>query len=174
LIAGYAKTQLTMTKRPQLNHRNRANAKPDLLVKLMAGDTVIDQSDDVGLWQRVLAEIRGVAAPKAAPTPPAGRVVVPPTRQGDASALDALLRSWGSQRKSWRVRLGQALRPLTSRWTSEFGRRSRGTPLSVGPRPCLRPGSLQRLCLSGSAIRESLMSPYRWCVPRWRPSTSMT
>ncbi|MGE3915045.1 MAG: hypothetical protein AB7F78_05035, partial [Hyphomicrobiaceae bacterium] len=39
--------------------------KPDLVVKLMAGDILIDESADVGLWQRVLAEIRGVAPPLA-------------------------------------------------------------------------------------------------------------
>lgn len=40
--------------------------KPDLIVKLFAGDTLVDQSTDVGLWQRVLAEVRGMTLPKAA------------------------------------------------------------------------------------------------------------
>jgi len=35
--------------------------KPDLIVKLFAGEMLIDQSADAGLWQRVLAEIRGLA-----------------------------------------------------------------------------------------------------------------
>jgi hypothetical protein len=34
--------------------------KPDLTVKLFAGDTLVDQSTDVALWQRVLSEIRGL------------------------------------------------------------------------------------------------------------------
>ena len=44
--------------------------KPDLIVKLFAGDTLIDQSTDVGLWQRVLGEIRGLTV-----SPPRGRGV---------------------------------------------------------------------------------------------------
>lgn len=39
------------------------DTKPDLIVKLYAGDTVIDQSTDPALWQRVLSEIRGISAP---------------------------------------------------------------------------------------------------------------
>jgi hypothetical protein len=38
--------------------------KPDLIVKLFAGDTLIDQSTDAGLWQRVLSEIRGLTLPR--------------------------------------------------------------------------------------------------------------
>ncbi len=34
--------------------------KPDLSVKLFAGEVLVDQSTDVALWQRVLLEIRGV------------------------------------------------------------------------------------------------------------------
>jgi hypothetical protein len=34
--------------------------KPDLIVKLFAGDTLVDQSTDTGLWQRVLSEIKGL------------------------------------------------------------------------------------------------------------------
>ncbi len=37
--------------------------KPDLVVKLFAGDVLVDQSTDVALWQRVLAEMRSIAAP---------------------------------------------------------------------------------------------------------------
>lgn len=42
--------------------------KLDLIVKLFAGETLVDQSTDAGLWQRVLSEIRGLTA---APKPPA-------------------------------------------------------------------------------------------------------
>jgi hypothetical protein len=45
----------------------RMERKPDLIVKLYAGETVVDESTDPGLWQRVLAEIRGITAP---PPPP--------------------------------------------------------------------------------------------------------
>jgi hypothetical protein len=38
----------------------RMDKKPDLIVKLFAGDTLIDQSTDAGLWQRILSEIRGL------------------------------------------------------------------------------------------------------------------
>lgn len=38
--------------------------KPDLIVKLFAGDTLVDQSTDVGLWQRVLSEIRNIPPPQ--------------------------------------------------------------------------------------------------------------
>lgn len=68
--------------------------KPDLVVKLMAGDTQIDQSTDVGLWQRVLAEIRGVAPPFASAIPAAlvvpvgGRAETPSARQGAGSTLE--------------------------------------------------------------------------------------
>ena len=44
-----------------LNGTNQMEKKPDLIVKLFAGETLIDQSADAGLWQRVLAEIRGLA-----------------------------------------------------------------------------------------------------------------
>lgn len=58
--------------------------KPDLIVKLFAGDTLIDQSADAGLWQRVLSEIRGLtfthqATPKASDSTLIG--------VGDASAI---------------------------------------------------------------------------------------
>jgi hypothetical protein len=43
--------------------------KPDLIVRLFAGDTLVDESADAALWQRVLAEIRGLApAPVARQT----------------------------------------------------------------------------------------------------------
>jgi hypothetical protein len=38
--------------------------KPDLTVKLFAGDTLVDESTNVELWQRVLGEIRGLNVPK--------------------------------------------------------------------------------------------------------------
>jgi hypothetical protein len=57
--------------------------KPDLVVKLMAGDTLVDQSTDVGLWQRVLAEIRGVAPP---PDPTSPVSLVAPAEQRTAPA----------------------------------------------------------------------------------------
>lgn len=43
--------------------RQRMDKRPDLIVKLFAGDALVDQSADVALWQRVLAEIRNVDAP---------------------------------------------------------------------------------------------------------------
>jgi hypothetical protein len=39
--------------------------KPDLIVKLFAGDTVVDESTDPALWQRVLSEIRGIGGAPA-------------------------------------------------------------------------------------------------------------
>lgn len=44
------------------------DTKPDLIVKLYAGDTVIDQSTDPALWQRILSEIRGISAPSPLPS----------------------------------------------------------------------------------------------------------
>jgi hypothetical protein len=41
--------------------------KPELVVKLFAGETLVDQSTDVALWQRVLSEIKGVASAKLGP-----------------------------------------------------------------------------------------------------------
>jgi len=38
--------------------------KPDLIVKLFAGETLVDQSTDAELWQRVLSEIRGLSKPQ--------------------------------------------------------------------------------------------------------------
>jgi hypothetical protein len=35
--------------------------KTELIVKLYAGETLVDQSTDVGLWQRVLSEIRDIS-----------------------------------------------------------------------------------------------------------------
>jgi hypothetical protein len=52
--------------------------KPDLIVKLFAGDTLVDQSTDAGLWQRILSEIRGLAAP----TPPVTPKTPGPLRSG--------------------------------------------------------------------------------------------
>lgn len=37
--------------------------KPALIVRLLAGNVVIDESNDAALWQRVLSEIRGLPAP---------------------------------------------------------------------------------------------------------------
>jgi hypothetical protein len=34
--------------------------RPDLIVRLFAGDVLVDESDDVLLWQKVLGEIRGL------------------------------------------------------------------------------------------------------------------
>ena len=44
--------------------------KPELIVRLLAGDTVVDESTDAALWQRVLAAIRGIE-----PLPDATRAV---------------------------------------------------------------------------------------------------
>jgi hypothetical protein len=45
--------------------------KPDLIVRLFAGETLVDQSTDAGLWQRVLSEIRGLtSAPPNIPDRP--------------------------------------------------------------------------------------------------------
>jgi hypothetical protein len=38
--------------------------KRDLVVKLYVGNVLVDESTDVGLWQRVLSEIKGVPAPE--------------------------------------------------------------------------------------------------------------
>lgn len=37
--------------------------KPELIVKLYAGDALVDQSTDAALWQRVLSEIRNIPLP---------------------------------------------------------------------------------------------------------------
>jgi hypothetical protein len=42
--------------------------KPDLIVRLFAGETLVDQSTDAGLWQRVLSEIRGLTVAQPAVT----------------------------------------------------------------------------------------------------------
>jgi len=44
--------------------------KPDLIVKLFAGETLVDHSTDVGLWQRVLSEIRGLKPAQSPISPP--------------------------------------------------------------------------------------------------------
>lgn len=43
-------------------------SKTELSVKLFAGDTLVDASNDVALWQRVLSEIRGLAGAPVAPS----------------------------------------------------------------------------------------------------------
>lgn len=47
--------------------------KLDLIVKLYAGDTVVDESTDPALWQRVLSEIRGISAVQPLPPKPGER-----------------------------------------------------------------------------------------------------
>ena len=75
--------------------------KPDLVVKLMAGDTLIDQSADVSLWQRVLAEIRGVAPPLTPISPgifvaPAGqKAALAASSQSNLSSIEAFAADLG-------------------------------------------------------------------------------
>jgi hypothetical protein len=64
--------------------------KPELIVKLFAGDTLVDQSTDVGLWQRVLSEIREVTPPGR---PLASRDPAGSTNEKEASAEAATRRA---------------------------------------------------------------------------------
>ncbi len=90
------------------------NDKPDLVVKLMAGDTLIDQSMDVGLWQRVLAEIRGVAPPVISNNPPApvvGGPETPSKRQGTGSTIDSFATELGVTTEELEGGLGPSTEP---------------------------------------------------------------
>jgi hypothetical protein len=59
--------------------------KPDLIVRLFAGDTLVDQSTDANLWQRVLSEIRGLA-----PAPSASTKQFEPEPEADTDASPAI------------------------------------------------------------------------------------
>src|ERR1700733_1593539 len=66
--------------------------KPDLIVKLYAGDTVVDESTDPALWQRVLSEIRGISARDMPPKHGDGRDEVTPNV---SSGIKAFAKSIG-------------------------------------------------------------------------------
>jgi hypothetical protein len=63
------------------------DTKPELIVKLYAGDTVIDQSSDPALWQRVLSEIRGIATSPLPPKPEDGFAEVMPSTSSGVKAF---------------------------------------------------------------------------------------
>jgi hypothetical protein len=65
--------------------------KPELIVKLFAGDTLVDQSVDAALWQRVLSEIRGIA-PVRPPAPMVDAVLGADVGNADA-AITAFAKS---------------------------------------------------------------------------------
>lgn len=68
----------------------------DLIVKLFVGDVLVDQSTDVSLWQRVLAEIKGIESPKGEiDGPTKGGNTRKPARAGIEGAVDAFAEAIG-------------------------------------------------------------------------------
>lgn len=68
--------------------------KPALIVRLLAGDVVIDESNDAALWQRVLAEIRGLPPVGASNERNTEHKRPPPIDDGD---VDPAVRSFASE-----------------------------------------------------------------------------